>query len=346
VDFELTDDQVALQGELRRFLADRVTPEARRAVIDMPGAVDRELWRALGGMGVFALTLPEADGGVGLGLADATIVCEELGRAAVPGPLLGTFFAAGLGGGDARVDADLADLAEHARAGEAVVGIVPAGDPAFVEHVAGLDALLVVGVDGVTLVDPPAGGRPVSRPLDPLTPVHVVDALPTGRSVGGPEMAGRLRAAGALLSAALQVGLAESAVALATDYAKDRTQFGRVIGSFQAVKHLLADAQVQVEVARAAVQAAGVEIDDAMAGGGADGDGADGDGARAHRAVEVARIVASRAADRATRACVQVHGGIGFTWELDAHLFLKRALVLDVGVGTPESAYDALAASL
>ena len=92
-----TDDQVALQGELRRFLADRVTPEARRAVIDMPGAVDRDLWRALGGMGVFALTLPEADGGVGLGLADATIVCEELGRACVPGPLLGTFLAAGLG---------------------------------------------------------------------------------------------------------------------------------------------------------------------------------------------------------------------------------------------------------
>ena len=127
-------------------------------------------------------------------------------------------------------------------------------------------------------------------------------------------------------------------VALATDYAKERTQFGKVIGSFQALKHLLADAQVQVEVARAAVQAAGVELDDAIAGVG--------DGPRVHRAVEGARIVASRAADRATRACVQVHGGIGFSWELDAHLFLKRALVLDVGLATPEAAFDALAASL
>jgi alkylation response protein AidB-like acyl-CoA dehydrogenase len=336
VDFELTDDQVTLQAELRRFLAARVTPEARRAAIDMPGAVDRDLWRGLGGMGVFALTLPEADGGVGLGLADATIVCEELGRAAVPGPLLGTCFAAGLRG----VDDEVADLAGRAAAGEGVVGLVPAGDPAFVEHLAALDALLVVSDDGVTLVDPPGDGRAVDRPLDPLTPVHVVDVLPPGRTVGGPELTSLLRSAGSLLSAALQVGLAEAAVALGTGYAKDRAQFGRVIGSFQAVKHLLADAQVQVEVARAAVHAAGVEIDDAVA----DPDPAG--GARAHRAVEVARIVASRAADRATRACVQVHGGIGFTWELDAHLFLKRALVLDVGVGSPDAAVESLAAVL
>jgi alkylation response protein AidB-like acyl-CoA dehydrogenase len=336
VDFELSDDQVALQGELRRFLDRRMTSEARRAVIDMPGAVDRDLWRDLGGMGVFALTLPESQGGVGLGLADATIVCEELGRACVPGPLLGTFFAAGLGGEGAAPD--VADLAGRAAAGEAVVGLVPAGDPAFVEHRAGLDALLVVGDDGVRLVDPPAATRPVARPLDPLTPVDLVDALPPGRPVGGPGHAALFRNASALLSAALQVGLAEAAVALATGYAKDRTQFGKVIGSFQAVKHLLADAQVQVEVARAAVQAAGVEIDDEVAGVG--------DPARVHRALDGARIVASRAADRATRACVQVHGGIGFTWELDAHLFLKRALVLDVGLVTPEAASDALAATL
>jgi alkylation response protein AidB-like acyl-CoA dehydrogenase len=336
VDFELTDEQVALQGELRRFLADRVTTEARRAVIDMPGAVDRDLWRDLGGMGVFVLTLPEADGGVGLGLADATIVCEELGRACVPGPLLGTFFAAGLGGGGAAPE--VMDLARRAGAGEAVVGVVPAGDPALVEHLAGLDALLVVAAEGVTLVDPPAVSRPVARPLDPLTPVDLVEALPPGLSVGGPGLAALLRNASSLLSAALQVGLAEAAVALATDYAKERTQFGKAIGTFQAVKHLLADAQVQVEVARAAVQAAGVEIDDEVAGAG--------DAVRVHRALDGARIVASRAADRATRACVQVHGGIGFTWELDAHLFLKRALVLDVGLATPEAASDALGASL
>ncbi|HET9612273.1 MAG TPA: acyl-CoA dehydrogenase family protein, partial [Acidimicrobiales bacterium] len=160
MDFEPTGDQQALQAELRRFLADRVTGDARRAIGELPGAVDRDLWRELGGMGVFALTLPASGGGVGLGLADATLVFEELGRAAVPGPLLGTFLAAGL-----RVDVSTA-----AAAGEAVVGIVPAGDPAFVEHLAALDALVVVGDGGVGLADPPGGGRRVERPLDPLTP--------------------------------------------------------------------------------------------------------------------------------------------------------------------------------
>jgi alkylation response protein AidB-like acyl-CoA dehydrogenase len=337
MDFELTDEQLALQAELRRFLGDRLTSEARRAIAELPGAVDRDLWRDLGGMGIFALTLPEAAGGVGLGLADATIVFEELGRAAVPGPLVGTFLAAGLA-------AQGVDVAARAATGDAVVGLVPAGSPAFVEHLGALDALLVVGDDGVTALDDLPDARTVDRPLDPLTPVGVVDALPAGRTVGGPELTARLRATAGLLASALQVGLAEAAVALATAYAKERSQFGRVIGSFQAVKHLLADAQVQVEVARAAVQAAGVEADDAAADD-SEGDGTGQAQAQAQQALDAARIVASRAADRATRACVQVHGGMGFTWELDAHLFLKRALVLDVGVGATESAVASLAAS-
>jgi alkylation response protein AidB-like acyl-CoA dehydrogenase len=300
-----------------------VTPEVRRAAAEQPGGVDRELWRALGGLGTFTLAVPEARGGVGLGMAEATLVFEELGRAVVPGPLIGSFLAAGLD----------VPVAAAAGTGEAVVGLVPAGRPAFVEHRAGLDALLVVAPDGVTLTDPPdaAACRPVARPLDPLTPVDVVDALPGGESVGGPDLADRLRRDASLLAAALQVGLAGGALAMATDYAQRRVQFGRPIGSFQALKHLLADARVAVEVARAAVAVAGVEIDEAGAAG---------------RAVDAARIVASRAADRATRTCIQVHGGIGFTWELDAHLFLKRALVLDVGVGSAEEAVEAFAASL
>ena len=328
MDFEPTDDQVALQTELRRFLAERVDHDARRAIAEVPGAVDRGLWRELGGMGVFSLTVPESAGGVGLGWAEATLVFEELGRAAVPGPLVGTFLAAGLGG----------DLAARAAAGEAVVGLCPAGSPAFVEHLPTLDALLVVDGEEVALAEPPAGARPVDRPLDPLTPVAVVDPLPAGRRVAGGDAARDLRARAALLAAALQVGLAAAAVDMATGHAGQRVQFGRVIGRFQAVKHMLADAQVQIEVARAAVQAAGVELDDLAAGHQEE--------AAARRAVDVARIVASRAADRATRTCIQVHGGMGFTWELDAHLYLKRALVLDAGVGSPEDAKDALAAAL
>jgi alkylation response protein AidB-like acyl-CoA dehydrogenase len=332
MDFEPTDEQAALQAELRRFLADRMTPGARRAAGERPGGVDRDLWRELAGLGVFSLTLPESAGGVGLGLADATLVFEELGRAAVPGPLVGTFLGAGL-------EAVGVDALAGAATGDVVVGLVPeppAGGPAYVEHGAGLDALLVVGDGGVVLTGPPEAGTALDRPLDPLTPVTLVAALPAGETVGGPAEAHRLRTAAALLAAALQVGLAGAALDLGTAHAVSREQFGRPIGSFQAVKHLLADAAVAVEVARAAVQAAGVELDD----------GGEGGSPAAHRAVDAARVVASRAADRATRTCIQVHGGLGFTWDLDAHLYFKRALVLDVGVGSAGASLDALAAAL
>src|SRR5690606_41516238 len=98
MDFEPTDDQVALQTELRRFLAERVDHDARRAIAEVPGAVDRGLWRELGGMGVFSLTVPESAGGVGLGGAEATLVFGELGRAAAPGPRAGSVPAPGPGG--------------------------------------------------------------------------------------------------------------------------------------------------------------------------------------------------------------------------------------------------------
>jgi alkylation response protein AidB-like acyl-CoA dehydrogenase len=324
MDLEPTDDQLALADGLARLCADRVTPEARRAAMALPGAVDRDLWRALGDIGAFALMVPADRDGLGLGLAEATLVFEELGRAAVPGPVVGTFLAAGL---------PLGAVAGAAMAGEAVVGLIPEGRPALVEHRAALDALLVVGPSGVVLTPRPEGGDgPVDRPLDPLTPVDVVPDLPGGEQVGGPEVAARLRRDAGLLSAALQVGLAGVAVAMATEHAGSREQFGRAIGSFQALKHLLADAQVAVEVARSAVQAAAVAVDEG-------GDDAD-------RAAHAARIVSSGAADRATRTCIQVHGGMGFTWDLDAHLLLKRTLVLDAGIATPDEAIDALSALL
>jgi alkylation response protein AidB-like acyl-CoA dehydrogenase len=129
----------------------------------------------------------------------------------------------------------------------------------------------------------------------------------------------------------MQVGLGQAAVDLAVEYAKGRTQFGRAIGSFQALKHLLADAAVGVEVARAAVHAGAVAVDESGDAGGGAG-------------VHAARVVASSAARRATATCIQVHGGMGYTWELDAHLYLKRVLVLDQHPATPDDALEAIAA--
>jgi alkylation response protein AidB-like acyl-CoA dehydrogenase len=309
MDFVLNDDQLALQGELRRFLADRLDGEARR------GGLDRSLWAELGGMGVFALTLPESGGGVGLGTAEAVVVFEELGRAIVPGPLVATCLAAG--------------LVEDAESGEAVVGAIERTPPFVIEHAVGLDSLLVLDGDTVTAVEPPPA-TPVERPLDPLTPVAFVDALPGGTVLD--VSATSLRKRAALLIAAFQVGLGQAAVDLGVSHALDREQFGRTIGSFQAVKHQLADATVAVEVARAGVHAAAVAADDLDAG--------------ASRGAAVARIVASHAADRAARTCIQVHGGMGFTWELDAHLLLKRSMVLDRSFGGVEASVEAYAHAL
>ena len=324
MDFELSDDQVALQSELRRFLADRVDHDARRATESLPGAVSRDLWRELAAMGVFGISVPEADGGVGLGLAEATIVFEELGRAAVPGPTVGTFLAATLGVAGA-VD------------GTTVAGIVDAvPGPVVVEHLAGIDTLLVHHGARVEALTPPAG-TPIPRPLDPLTPVWSVDDLPPGEVVGDRHAAARTTRDGRLLTAAFQVGLGQAAVDMGTAYAGQRQQFGKLIGSFQAVKHLLADAVVAVDIARAGVHAAAVAIDEADAGASSTG--------RA-MAVDAARLVASDAAQLATETNIQVHGGIGFTWELDAHLLLKRSLALDTTFGGVHASHDAVAATL
>jgi alkylation response protein AidB-like acyl-CoA dehydrogenase len=322
MDLVLSEDQVALRDELRRFLAATVTPERRRAATDLPGAVDRALWAALQDMGVFALAVSESRGGLELGMTAAAIALEELGRAAVPGPLVATAVAR-----------------RHGVEGD-VIGLVERATPAVVEHLDALDALVIpaqhecaVVVDLITTMPAGSDRGPVVRPLDPLTPVTVVPELPGGTAIGDATVAVTIRREAALLAAAQQVGLGQAALDLAVAYAGERHQFGRPIGSFQALKHLLADAAVGIEVARAAVHAAAVTLDEG------------GDIAGRH-SVDAARLVASEAARRATTTCIQVHGGIGYTWELDAHLFLKRVLVLDQLPDTPEHALEALSGRL
>ncbi|MEE8581582.1 MAG: acyl-CoA dehydrogenase family protein, partial [Myxococcota bacterium] len=129
------------------------------------------------------------------------------------------------------------------------------------------------------------------------------------------------------------LGIAESTLELAVDYAKKREQFGRPIGSFQAIKHICADMFVRQEVARAAVYAAGATLDDPP-----DGD--------VLRAVSAAKITAAEAALQNSRACIQVHGGMGFTWEIPAHYFLKRTWVLEFLFGTTEEHTERAAARI
>ncbi|MFJ7168492.1 acyl-CoA dehydrogenase family protein [Streptomyces globosus] len=348
MDFQPTQEQDDLRAGVRALLARRFGREALRASVDRAeaqgaGCVDRGLWRELGGAGFFALRLPEADGGVGLGLAEAVLAFEEAGRALLPGPLVATHLAAGRveGAADGTAVVTAFDLGDGDRPGGAA-----AAPGVLVAHLAEADALLGGGAAA------PAALLPAARPVpsaDPLTPLHRVP--PPGREPG----AARLRDEGALLTAALQLGSALRTLELAVRYAGEREQFGRPIGAFQAVQHLCSGMLVRAEVARTAVYAAAVRADAADRAGaahwagaahGAGGSGAAGFGAAVAAEVAGAKLLADRAAVANARDCLQVHGGMGFTWDADVHLHLKRAWVRAEQWRTAAAAEEALAAEL
>jgi alkylation response protein AidB-like acyl-CoA dehydrogenase len=320
MDFTLASDQEALKEAVRKLCEGRFPMDRVRSLADV-GGVDRGLWQELGEAGVFSLRLPEDDGGAGLGMAEAVLVFEELGRALVPGPLVWTHLAAGRIPGAAD--------------GQTVVGgLRRQEEPLLVAHLDVTDVLLAVDEDGLWEVDRSRlSARPVSRPLDPLTPMHVAGGLLRGERRGVPADAERCRLEGAILTAALLLGIADAVTARSVDYAKERQQFDKPIGSFQAIKHILADMFVRTEVARASVYAAAVNLDEPSLG-------------PPDRAVSGAKLLAGETAITNAKAATQVHGGMGFTWEVDIHLYLKRAWVLDTAFGNSDAHADAVAALL
>ena len=321
MDFELTADQADLKEGIRKLLEGRFPIDVVRG-LEASAGVDRARWRELAEAGVFSLRVPESAGGLGLGMAETVLVFEELGAALVPGPLVATELAA--------------QTVPSAAAGDEVVGATAralAGEPLLVEHLAAIDRLLIIDDDGVRSVPADAVvGVAVDDPVDPLTPLHLVAALPAGDLLADVD-AGVVALEGAILTAALLVGSARAVTDLAVAYAKDREQFGRPIGSFQAVKHMLADMAVRASVAQAAVYAAGVTYDDPSVGDPV-------------RAASAAKVTAGHAAIANGKGAIQVHGGMGFTWEVDAHLHLKRAWVLDTHFGTADDHADRIAALL
>ncbi|HVX19933.1 MAG TPA: acyl-CoA dehydrogenase family protein [Acidimicrobiales bacterium] len=357
MDFELTDDQRSLADLVRTIVSGRFPLERIRRAEEARQVVDADDWAALGEAGVFSLTVPEDRGGVGLGLADAAVVFEELGRGLVPGPLVASHLAAGIGAagigaagiGAAGIGAagDEVPALAGAADGTAVVGAVrrPApgsGEPLLVEHLDSLAAVVVVDPDGGLavvagdeLAAVRAGAVPVERSLDPLTPLSVVADLPPGSAIPGGQAGGPVAVRWArdhqVLTGALCAGMAAATCGLAVDYAKGREQFGRPIGSFQAVKHLCADMLVRAETARAAVEAAAVTADQPDVGD-------------ADRAAAGAALLAAEAALANAKTCIQVHGGMGFTWEVPAHLYLMRARVLASSLPSPAALAGAVAA--
>jgi alkylation response protein AidB-like acyl-CoA dehydrogenase len=285
MDFRLTEDQRALKRGVRELLDARFGRAALRAAVDAGGALDRALWRELGAAGFFALRLPEADGGVGLGLPEAALVFEEAGRALLPGPLIATHLAAGRVPGAAEGEAVVAradgELVEWLDAADAVLGSVDAAVPI--------------------------------RSVDPLTPLH---RLPGGPAPAEADTASLLTAAEAdtasLLTAAEQLGSAARTTELAVAHARVREQFGQPIGAFQGVKHQLADLACDLEPSRALWWYAAHAFDHLRE--------------KSERHAAIAKAHMTDLYDRVTRSAIELHGGIGFTWEFDLHLWWRRAV--------------------
>lgn len=343
MDFALTEEQQALAEAVRSFLAGRLGAAGVRAVVDDPHG-DGEpagLWAAAGEQGWLAVLVPESAGGLELGMLAAQVVARELGAATVPLPWASAVLAgeavrlAGsrtqqrhwlprLAAGEVHLS-----LATH-RGGDPAVAALPAPDAAgrltgvlpAVEYAHLADALVTATADGrLWLVDPAGPGVSMQRydALDRTTRLAEVtlrqaSAEPLDGVGADPAPMAELHARAAVLTAADLVGVARSALDRTVAYDRDREQFGRPVGSFQAVKHALADLHVAVTMAEHGVLYAAAALDAGRP-----------DAAHRQQAVSVAKAKASDAARDATAAMIQYHGGIGYTWEHDAHLYFKRA---------------------
>jgi alkylation response protein AidB-like acyl-CoA dehydrogenase len=329
MDFEVSEFQIELADGIRRLCEGRFPLEVIRSRESTDHVVDRAGWKELGDAGVFHLCLAEEAGGQVGGHQGSRNECpaqlfEDERRLGQP-----ETHAAGLidGADDGSV---VVGLIERPVPGAVGTGVLPV----VVEHLADLDVLLVLSEDGIERLDPAAlDATPLPRPMDPLTPVWSLSDLPVGEPVAGREIATWWRRDGAVLTASCQVGMAQWACDIAVEYAKGRVQFGRPIGGFQAVKHLCADMAVRAEVARIAVQAAAVTVDQPDVGD-------------PELAAAGAKLLADEAAMANGRSSIQVHGGMGFTWEVPAHLAYKRARVLSTQFGTADALAEELANAL
>ena len=332
--FALTDEQRALQATVRDFIGDKFPLSAVRDVYDDEhGDGDpAELWKAIGEQGWLAVMIDEQYDGLGLGLLDAAVLARCWGEGCVPGPFLPTLVAAEairLGGSPQQRSEWLPQVsAGQVKLALAVGGRVTSnGDKltGSVEHVdyAHVADRLVVATDGGTLwlVDPKGTGITVTphETLDRSARLATVrlDAA-AGEQLPGavlPDVLDR----GAVLAANDLAGVARVAFTRTVDYDKTREQFGKPVGSFQAIKHALADLHVATTMAEHAGWYAAHAIDAQLPD--------------AALAVSVAKSKASDVARDVTAAMIQFHGGIGYTWEHDAHLFFKRAKRLEYTFG-------------
>lgn len=358
MDFSFTPDQQLLKNSARAFLDEHCPPAVVRGLLDDPRGESEALWKEMAELGWLGLAVPEEYGGAGLGMVETAILLEEMGRAACPSPYLPTalvaaaLVAAGspvqrsrwlpaLASGSARgtvaaLERDLdwdpaatATLAEPRDGGWVLRGVKQFVAWPHVADVMLVPAMTPAGLS-LFLVEPAAASRltiATMRGMDLTTRMGAVtlDGVAVGAEavVGAPGQAGPLLEAllrrGAVGAAAEMLGAARRCLDMAVGYAKVREQFGQPIGSFQAIRHLCAEMLLEVENSHAATYYAAWALD--------------ADAEDAALAASVAKAYVNEAARRVCGDAIQVHGGIGFTWEYDLHLYFKRAKALEVQYG-------------
>ncbi|SIO49050.1 acyl-CoA dehydrogenase/hypothetical protein [Burkholderia sp. GAS332] len=357
MNLDFSDEQIMLRDQLRRFLKERCPISVVRSVLDGNSSFDRVLYKELAGLGVLGAAIPEEFGGVGLGYLELCVLAEELGRSLAPVPVSSSIYLAAqflmLAGSDAQKSRWLPGIANAdivgtfamtespGHAGKAAMhtiaergtisGVkvpVPDGDIADVaivaarEHGRGAaDEISLFLVD----LNAPGVTREVVENIDPTRSqarlaFDGAPADPLGNAGEGRTIIERVLDQAAVLVAFEQVGGADRSIELARDYALDRMAFGRQIGSFQAIKHLLADMYVSATLARSnayygawALSAEAPELPVAAAN---------------------ARVSATQAFQHCAKNSIQVHGGAGFTWEFDCHLYYRRSNALGLAVGS------------
>lgn len=320
--FHLSSEQVAIQDAVRGTLSECWGMEQLHAFADGATDFDPVSWQALMALGIGGLALAEADGGAGLGLLDAALVCEVVGEAAAPGPLIGQIVGAiaVAGCGNPATRALLPAIAS----GETVVTLALDGD--LVQSAQTADMFLTDdGAGGLQLVAAGDGvkieavtatdrSRPVSRFTFGTVTAHPICAA-------GDPLVQRVRDAALVLIAADALGGAQHCTALSVDYAKTREQFGQPIGRFQGLKHQLAQMALEVEPARALVWYAAYSWD--------------ADLPDASRAAAMAKAHLCDVYTRITRAAIAAHGGIGYTWEYGLNYWFRRAIYDRAWLGSP-----------
>jgi alkylation response protein AidB-like acyl-CoA dehydrogenase len=316
MDFTFNEQQTGMAEAARRLLEDLCSPAQIRRVFDGQDTEAPARWQRLAELGLFAVLAPESQGGMGLAAVDFVLLAEEAGRAALPEPLCEQAGVVVPALQELSAPETLLAAAVSGAAGVAVYH--PQNDcvllPPHLKHWLWFepDGVYLSAAQDVSVTAAPSvdAGRRLGRPQLRIERAHRLAAGEVAQ-----RAADRARERGALYAAAQCLGLTERLLALSVAYARERRQFGRPIGANQAIKHQLADVQLKLEFARPVVYAAAGRL------GRSD--------ARTLAAVSHAKLAAGDAAALAARTAIQVHGAMGYSWEVDVHFYMKRAWALE-----------------